>query len=464
MPAKTIQYLILFCSVFLLSTVQANAWSSHATDSLSVWNAVTNGKIRPNLRYFYMNTDNAGESYDAYAHGINLGITYETIPWKHIRLGISGQWMYNIHSTSFAPDPKFPILNRYEMGLFDLMNPQASSVLGRLEKLYVNYQYIKSNVKAGRQVINTPFINPQDGRLRPTAVSGIWIDWNEISSTKIEAGFINSISPRSTTQWYGIGESIGIYPQGYNPDGSKSNYFGNVRSNGIGLLGITLKQIKPISLQIWNMYVDQIMHTSMVQADALWAASKHSQWVAGLQYLEQHALTQNENLESHKSYIHSGDISRSFGAKFGWENKQWKTSLNFNRITGEGRYLMPREWGKDPFYTFMPRERNEGLGDVQAYVAKISYQWNKVPLKTQIAHGYFLLPDATNFTLNKYAMPSYSQSNFDVSFEPKGKWQNLKFSMLYVYKKLLDNEIQADKFIINKVNMSQVNFIVNYEL
>ncbi|TBH73451.1 OprD family outer membrane porin [Aquirufa nivalisilvae] len=464
MPAKTIRYLIQFCSVFLLSTVQANAWSSLATDSLSVWNAVTNGKIRPNLRYFYMNTDNAGESYDAYAHGINLGITYETIPWKHIRLGISGQWIYNIHSTSFAPDPKFPILNRYELGLFDLIHPQSKEILSRLEKLYIAYSIQKSSIKMGRQVINTPFINPQDGRLRPTAVSGIWIDWNEISSTKIEAGFINSISPRSTTQWYGIGESIGIYPQGYNPDGSKSNYFGNVQSNGIGLLGITLKQIKPISLQIWNMYVDQIMHTSMVQADALWAASKHSQWVAGLQYLEQHALTQNENLESHKSYIHSGDMSRSFGAKFGWENKQWKTSLNFNRITGEGRYLMPREWGKDPFFTFMPRERNEGLGDVQAYVAKISYQWNKVPLKTQIAHGYFLLPDVTNFTLNKYAMPSYSQSNFDVSFEPKGKWQNLKFSMLYVYKKLLDNEIQADKFIINKVNMSQVNFIVNYEL
>ncbi|MCZ2482036.1 outer membrane porin, OprD family [Aquirufa nivalisilvae] len=464
MPAKTIRYLIQFCSVFLLSTVQANAWSSHATDSLSVWNAVTNGKIRPNLRYFYMNTDNAGESYDAYAHGINLGITYETIPWKHIRLGISGQWMYNIHSTSFTPDPKFPILNRYELGLFDLIHPQSKEILSRLEKLYIAYSIQKSSIKMGRQVINTPFINPQDGRLRPTAVAGIWVDWNNIPNTKLEGGFLSAISPRSTTQWFGIGESLGIYPQGQNPDGTKSNYLGNINSRGIGILGITLKQMKPWSIQAWNMYVDQVMYTGMLQADTHWSTQQPIQWTAGFQYIEQHAVQHGGNPDPSKAYMSPGAMSRTFGAKLGWESKQWKSSVNYNRITGEGRYLMPREWGKDPFFTFMPRERNEGMGDVQAYVAKISYQWNKVPLKAQIAHGYFLLPDVTNFTLNKYAMPSYSQSNIDVSFEPKGKWQNLKFSMLYVYKKLLDNESKADKFIINKVNMSQVNFIVNYEL
>lgn len=464
MPSFFYRIIVPFTLIIAFYSSKANSLSEDTSQSKPIWNAIKKGEIHPNWRYFYLKTDNSGDSYDAFAHGLGWGISYETGIWKHWKAGISGQWIYNLSSSSFSTSPQFPILNRYEMGLFDLMNPQASSVLGRLEKLYVNYQYIKSNVKVGRQVINTPFINPQDGRLRPTAVSGIWINWNEISSTKIEAGFINSISPRSTTQWFGIGESIGIYPQGYNPDGSKSNYFGNVRSNGIGLLGITLKQIKPISLQIWNMYVDQIMHTSMVQADALWAASKHSQWVAGLQYLEQHALTQNENLESHKSYIHSGDMSRSFGAKFGWENKQWKTSLNFNRITGEGRYLMPREWGKDPFYTFMPRERNEGLGDVNAYVAKLAYNWSKIPIKTQLSHGYFLLPPKDKMALNKYAMPSYSQSNLDVSFEPKGNWKGLTFSLIYVIKKAIDPSILADKYSINKVNMNQVNFIVSYTL
>ena len=58
----------------------------------------------------------------------------------------------------------------------------------------------------------------------------------------------------------------------------------------------------------------------------------------------------------------------------GWKNNRWETTLNYNRITTHGRYLMPREWGRDPFFTFFPRERNEGLGDVHAIVGKLNYK------------------------------------------------------------------------------------------
>ncbi|MCZ2473883.1 outer membrane porin, OprD family [Aquirufa ecclesiirivi] len=464
MPAKNIHYLILVCLLFVLPIVPVNSTPSNTPDSSSVWHVLTKGKIHPNLRYFYMNTDNVGSSYDAFAHGIGMGISYESAPWKHFSLGVSGQWIHMVNTSSLVPDPKFPILNRYEIGLVDLIHPQSKALLSRLEKLYVSYSIQKSSIKMGRQVINTPFINPQDGRMRPTAVSGIWVDWNNITNTKVEGGYIQAISPRSTTQWFGIGESMGIYPQGLNPDGSKSNYLGNIKSQGIGMIGITLKQWKPWSIQVWNMYVDQVMYTGMLQADAQWPTNQKSQWIAGVQYIEQHAIQDGGNPDPSKTYMNPGAMSRTFGAKFGWENKQWKSSINYNRITGEGRYLMPREWGKDPFFTFMPRERNEGFGDVAALVAKVAYQWKKTPLKAQLAQGYFHLPPLNEVALNKYAMPSYSQSNIEVTFEPKGKWKGSSFSLIYVQKIGLENHILADKFIINKVNMSQVNFIVNYNL
>ena len=34
-------------------------------------------------------------------------------------------------------------------------------------------------------------------------------------------------------------------------------------------------------------------------------------------------------------------------------------------------FLMPREWGREPFYTFLPRERNEGLGGVNAWTCQL---------------------------------------------------------------------------------------------
>jgi len=56
--------------------------------------------------------------------------------------------------------------SRYEIGLFDQADISNQSFLTRIEKL--NLQYAKNNFKltVGRQVINTAFINPQDGRMR----------------------------------------------------------------------------------------------------------------------------------------------------------------------------------------------------------------------------------------------------------------------------------------------------------
>jgi hypothetical protein len=52
----------------------------------------------------------------------------------------------------------------------------------------------------------------QDGRMRPTEVNGIWIDFNEIKIIKINVGYIYGVSARSTLKYVKVGESIGLYP------------------------------------------------------------------------------------------------------------------------------------------------------------------------------------------------------------------------------------------------------------
>jgi len=146
----------------------------------------------------------------------------------------------------------------------------------------------------------------------------------------------------------------------------------------------------------------------------------------------------------------------------GWEHVSWKASLNFNRITNNGRYLMPREWGRDPFYTFMARERNEGLADASAWVGKLGYQFKKSKLNINTAFGIFQLPDATDTKRNKYGMPSYSQLNIDLRYDLKAFFTGTTIQLLYYYKSNLTNQPLAQKFIINKVNMHGWNLVVNY--
>ena len=122
---------------------------------------------------------------------------------------------------------------------------------------------------------------------------------------------------------------------------------------------------------------------------------------------------------------------------------------------------MPREWGREPFFTFMPRERNEGLGDVHAFLLRGNY--NVVPwrLKTSLALGYYKLPDVLNVKFNKYGMPSYGQINLDVRYEFNRFFKGLETQLLIAHKVNAGNQ-QKPKALFNKVDMTNYNLIVNY--
>lgn len=432
-------------------------------DTTSILHAFRKGSIQGHLRYYFMTTNNAEGLTDYYAHAVGGGVKYETAPFKGFQFGMSGFFAFNIQSSDLSKaDPKTGQMNRYEIGLFDLTDPSNKSDIDRLEELYLKYNWKKSQVVVGKQLLNTPFINLQDGRMRPTEVGALWAEVNEVKNTRFEGGYIYEVSPRSTVKWYGVAESMGIYPSGVNTDGNKSNYAGNLSSGGIALLGVTHQLQKNLSVKLWDVYVDQIFNTAMVQADYTHPLKNDRKLLAGIQYVRQDALKHGGNADAAKTYMEKNARSQTFGARIELATKKWQTSLNYNRITAEGRYLMPREWGRDPFFTFLPRERNEGLGDVNAYVWKMEVKIPKIRVKTQLGLGYYDLPDVNNFTLNKYGMPSYAQLNVDLRYAFNGLLKGLESQFLYVYKRKAGDTYNSDKFIINKVNMSVWHLVVNY--
>jgi hypothetical protein len=462
--------ILLLISLFIPSILLAQHQEVHvaphlwkgkksvAEDSTSLLFAFKHGKVHGNLRYFFMATENQGHLTDSYAHAAGGGLFYETGSYKGFQMGVGGYFIYNTASSDMSKvDPYTNAVNRYEASLFDIENPENKHDLDRLEELYLKYNFGKSHIIAGKQLINTPFINLQDGRMRPTEVGGLYGEIFPGKKNKLEGGYLYEISPRGTVDWYGIGESIGIYPNGTNVDGSKGNYAQNIESKGIYLLGYTHSLPKGHSLKFWNVLVENVFNTSQFQWDA-----KKGNWVAGLQYTEQHAINHGGNEDPSKTYFDPSQMSRVFSTKLGWENNQWKTSLNYTRITGEGRYLMPREWGRDPFYTFMPRERNEGFGDLHAFVGKLNYHPHNGPLKASVAYGVFQLPDVKQVALNKYGLPSYNQLNLELNYEFEGFLEGLEIQGLYVHKYNQGETYGNEKYIMNKVDMSNYNVVLNF--
>lgn len=473
---KSFFYLALLCLLFsTISEVKAQhqdvnerpemykGKSTNSVDSSSILGAFKGGNVQGHFRYFFMNTINEGNLTDYYANAAGGGLRFETAQFHNFQFAVSGFYIFNIGSSDFTkPDPQSTQFNRYEIGLFDIEDANNKLDINRLEEIHIKYSFKKSSIKLGRQLLNTPFINLQDGRMRPTGVNAIWTEINDIKNLKIEGGWIHAISPRSTTHWYSIGESIGIYPSGLNTDGTPSKYYKMTDSKGIALLSLQSNISKRLKVQFWNMYTQNVFNTAMLQSDFSLPLKNKSNLILGAQVIKQDAINEGGNHDQAASYFLKNGKSLSFGAKIALKNKNWETSLNYNRITKKGRYLLPREWGRDPFFTFLPRERNEGFGDVHAIMAKIDYKIPQTRFKTSIAAGYYKLPDVKNFTLNKYGFPSYSQINTDFRYTFNKGLKGLEAQLLLVSKINAGETYGNSKMVINKVNMFQSNLVLNF--
>ncbi len=474
----TIAQISTFLLIFLGSLTNAIAQHQEVPEKPHMWKgksksfydtgaiskAFQYGTLQGHFRYFFMNTQNKGSLSDYYANAGGGGIRYETAPYHGFQFALSGFYIFNLYSSHLGLlDTVANNGNRYELGLFDLEDPDNKKDLDRLEELYIKYSLGESQITLGRQLINTPFINLQDGRMRPTGVEGLWFNILDIPKTKIEGGYLWAVSPRSTVRWYYIGESLGLYGVGVNPEGGRSGYTGHTESHYVASIGIH-RDLKSHRFHLWNFHADNLFNSTMFQADLAFPISKREKnmLLIGTQAIKQFGVGNGGNDTAALRYIDPNSSSTVYSFRLGYMDEVNRFTLNYTRITKEGRYLMPREWGRDPFYTFMPRERNEGMGDVHAIVAKYT---RKLPVNhSQVTAmvGHFKFPDIKNTTLNKYGFPSYLQANIDLRHQFLGAFSGLEMQFMYIHKWGIGNDYDNPRFQFNKVDMSNINVVLNY--
>jgi len=433
--------------------------SKKVIDSNSLLYQFQMGTMHGHFRSFFSTTANKNSDLE-YANAVGGGIQFISKPIYNINIGVSGFFVYDAFSSDLTKShPLSNTLNRYELGLFDVTNPANKNDIDRLEELFIQYNKKNTKITIGKQLLNTPFINLQDGRMRPTEVQGLWGQY-KLEKSKWYGGWLNRFSPRGTVEWYKTSESIGIYSVGVNQDGTKSGYKNNLESSGVALLGADISLSKNYKLQLWNQYVENIFNSSFIQLDKV--PNDYHKTYFGIQMIRQTVINKGGNVTLNKTYFIPSQSALVFGARLGQQIRQWDHSINFTRITKSGRYLMPREWGRDPFYTFLVGERNEGFGDLNAYVLKTKYTSKQYPLTMNGAIGYFNLPDIKNYALNKYSFPSYWQYNIDARYALTGFWKGWEVQLIYFYKKASGDTYNEAKNYINKVDMGHFNFILNF--
>lgn len=417
------------------------------------------GILSGQWRTYYMMTSNKDDlkNFNALATGGKL--KYQYILRDNLELGAAVYNTTNLGLQNLTiPDTTTGKLSRYEEGLFNRMNLENDAVF-LLGELYVNYKLRNHSFTLGRMKANTPLINPEDGRMIPTLVQGLWYNYKR-QKTVLQLGILNEIAPRSTGRFYGIGESIGTYPVGRSPNGSASQYTDNTEANYVVMTNADIEITENFSVNIWNQYVENIFNSFYVKPKL--KLSKSIQ-IAG-EWLHQNKIGNGGSSIDSLRYFNQ-NTADVLGFKIAFKNQRTLVSLAYNRILPNGQFLSPREWGREDLFSFQKRERSEGSADNHALVLNYKKEFEVVKenlnLTSILSIGKHWKPEVTNATLNKYAMPDYMHINLDIFFNIE-KTKHLKPELLLTSKIGNGNIPNNSNFYFNKVDLFHVDVILNY--
>jgi hypothetical protein len=448
--------------IYLFLTLLFSGWvaySQTSEDNVKEKAPFLEGSI--GLRTFWMSTTHQDDFKNDFALGQALFLQSKTQTFKGFSL--SGRYAFfgKVWSSDLSGrDPVTGNPNRYEVGLFDVTNPK-DKFFGKLEEFQIRYTGKNFSVNAGRMEINTPFVNPQDGRLSPTFVEGIHLA-SRLQKNQLNWYLINRVSPRSTSSWYSVGDSFGLYPEGQGVLGGPSGYYGHTKSSFIHILDYKRQLPNNLQLQFNHTYVANISGTYFSQLMKDWKKGDSGGMLYGLQFTVQHGAGDGGNPDSSKRYKDPADLNWVGSLRIGWRNDIHAVNFNYTRIGGEGRFLNPREWGRDPFFTFIPRERNEGFNKLNAFTLQYTHYLPQNGLQLYTIVGLHLLPEPLDTRNNKYAMPTYSQQNLGIRYVPSKSLKGLDLNLLIMSKQLMAKGEMRPQWIYNKVNLFHINVIANY--
>ena len=193
--------------ILILLTVSPDAFSQKKESGVH---------ISPDMEFrtFWMSTSYPAQEFrNDYALGMSLNLGAIARFQDNWRLHLGYRTFANLTSSPiWEPEPHTGQMNRYETGLFDLLDPD-DRFFGKLETFSLEYSREKYGIKAGRMGINTAWVNSQDGRLSPTAVEGVHAWYAAGEKWKLGLWMIGRMSIRGSSQWQKAEETIGVFPQ-----------------------------------------------------------------------------------------------------------------------------------------------------------------------------------------------------------------------------------------------------------
>jgi hypothetical protein len=333
-------------------------------------------------RTYYLTRDNFdGSKSQAWAAG----------GWMAFRSGLIGD-LFGVHVAAYTSQPIFAPLD--EGGTRLLAPPQNS--IGVLGQIYGRIQIGDQEIRGGRQLVDTPLINPQDNRMVPNTFEAATVVSLPDKDRKYDyaVGYIWNIKQRDSNDFIPMSEALA---------GTE------VLNRGTAFGMLRLRPVAGLSLAAMDYNVQDFINTGFLQAEYDFRQPKGvPNWIIGANVVDQRTVGANLLAGSpFETYQASAKAQMLYA---GW------TLFVAGSVTGDGSKLFS-PYGTKANYTDMQQVSFDNANE-KAIGGSVAYDFGTVGLPGVSAgawytHGWDAINPGTNL-----GIPNRNELDLWIQYRP----------------------------------------------
>ncbi len=425
----------------------------------SFTDALTMGKVTGESRTFYIQrtitTATDEWTRDALTTGGHVG--YDSAAFNGLSFGVRfyGVYGFNINDAEATSGELAyaDMIKQYDPSLYGYKNGRLDNYLF-LGEAYLNYTFGNTNIKLGRQKLDTPMAGSDDARMLPNLFEAVVVSNTDIADTTLIAAHVTKITVGTFGNVYGeTGSYLSAHSgYGYNFSAASSGEFvdmgevalpaGSPSTDGVTAVAAIYKGIPDLTLQAWDYYAHDIVNVIYLQGDYGWNC----------------LINDAVKMKASAQFINESDVGDALAGSI--DSTYWGVQLaaTYGGLTltaaysqtddgeDDGNYGILSPWGGMPAFTQGMVTRHQFFTDTTATKVAATYNFADYNVK---ATGYY-----TEFevgALSGYAADTTTkEAGFDIIYQATDKLQ-------YRLRGNFPTDFKQD------VDWAEYRFIVNYK-
>ena len=315
--------------------------------------------------------------------------------WIAFRSGLIGD-LFGVHAAYYT---SLPLFAPGDEGGTRLLNPNQDS-LGMLGQIYGRVQIYDQEIRAGRQLVDTPLINPSDNRMVPNTFGGATLVTlpDKDRSYDYALGYLWDVKQRDSNDFISMSDALAS---------------ADVENRGAPFAMLKYRPFSGLSTVIMDYYVQDFVNTGFAQAEYNFQLPKEvPNWVVGANVIDQRSV--GNNLLTGDSFQTFQASAKAQATYAGW------TAFVAGSITGdESKIFSP--FGTKPNYTDMQQVSFDNANE-KAFGGSLAYDFgyafgryglSGVSVGAWFTQGWDAINPATNVTI-----PNRSELDLWIQYRP----------------------------------------------